>query len=81
MTLHVAEIQRGKEAGYRRFDVLLEGDRKLDDYDPGAANPGGIDAHTFSAIVGDAFLDIQFVRTVGDPLIAASEIERESIEK
>ena len=81
VTLHFAEIQPGKEAGYRRFDVLLEGDRKLEDYDSGAASSGGVDAHTFNTTVDDAFLDIQFVRTVKDPLISAIEIERERSER
>jgi|GEM_PF-1947953 len=81
VVLHFAETYFGNIApggvGSRKFNVTIEGQRKLTDYDI-FAHAGGamrIAAHTFRATVTDGTLNIAFSKGSADnPRVAAIEV-------
>jgi hypothetical protein len=72
VTLGFAEVTF-HEAGRRRFDVLLEGKKVLEDLEPKIDTP---EVFTFEERVEDGHLDLEFVRKAEDPSISAIAIER-----
>ena len=75
VTLHFAEIWY-KAAGRRLFDVVLEGERVLELYDPGAAGYATAQSEQCEIAVGDGRLEIEFRPRRENPKISAIEIER-----
>ena len=56
----------------RRFDVSLEGDRELEDYEPPSYRA---ETRSFERAVMDGFLDITFEREIDNPMVSTIEIE------
>jgi hypothetical protein len=75
VVLHFAEIAY-KRPGIRVFDVLLEGERVLELYDPAAAGYATAESKAFEITLVDGLLDIGFRRRIEYPKISAIEIER-----
>jgi serine/threonine protein kinase/tetratricopeptide (TPR) repeat protein len=73
--LHFAEREFVRR-GHRVFDVQLEGEEILEDYEPAAAGFAEPDVKTWRGTVGDGFLDLKFVPRMGVPEICSIEIER-----
>ena len=76
VVLHFSEVYF-KQPGNRRFGVVIEGEKKLEAFDP--SQPGGVNAAGvcfFEERVGDGVLDIEFLPDLDYPQIAAIEIER-----
>ena len=72
--LHFAEIYY-REPGHRRFDVLLEGKKVLEGYEPKVARA---EKFVFEEEVVDGYLELDFARGVkwiNDPTISAIEVE------
>ncbi len=74
VTLHFAEIILSKP-GERVFGVSLEGERRLEAYEPISAGFLAADQKTFDVSVDDMVFDIEFHRQVENPKISAIEIE------
>jgi len=75
VTLHFAEVQ--VKAPFRRtFDVLIEGRKFLEGYEPGAVGFATADRKTFEVEVRDGTLDIGFRRRLGSAQICGIEVER-----
>ena len=76
--LYFAEIDPSvTSAGARAFDVALEGNTLLDDFDifaTAGANRGIV--KTFETNVTDGNLDIDFTAVTGNPLVSAIEVYR-----
>ena len=73
VTLHFAEIYAG--ATKRRFfDIVLEGQTRLDDYEPGAIGIATADQKKFVVEVRDGFLDLDFIARQEFPKISAIAI-------
>ena len=74
--LYFAETSsKNNEVGDRIFDVVVEGDLVLDDYD--IVGDVGFQAAVlkqFTTVVSDGNIDIDFLTVYGDPLISAIEI-------
>lgn len=75
VTLHFTEGWF-EEASRRRFDVLLENEPRLIDYEPLEAGFGVPDIYPSEVEVNDGALDLDFVRRLEHPKISAIEIER-----
>ena len=61
----------------RCFDVTVEGEVLLDDYDPFGARGFGVpDTHTTKKTVEDGTLDITFTHEFGAPKLSGIEIRR-----
>jgi tetratricopeptide (TPR) repeat protein len=75
VVLHFAEIVATRP-GLRVFDVMLEGKRILERYDPAAAGYATAESKTFETVVVDGLLDIEFRPRKENPKISAIEIER-----
>jgi len=76
ITLHFAETF-WSNSGQRVFDVLLEGETLLDDYDIVAeVGPLTADVHVFDAKIVDGRMDLVFRSTVDRPKLSALEVER-----
>jgi|GEM_PF-426534 len=76
VNLHFAEIYAPNQtAGLRLFDVIIEGNLVLDDYDI-FATAGFATAviETYTASVSDGSLDIEFVTVVNNAKISAIEV-------
>ena len=78
VTLHFAEVYGlTRVPGTRVFDVLLEGEAVLENYDMRAeAGFATADFYSFPVDVEDGILEIGFVRRVENPKFSAIEIER-----
>jgi tetratricopeptide (TPR) repeat protein len=75
LQLHFAETWfRGP--GMRSFDVIVEGERVLESYEPFQAGFAAAKVETFDIQVEDALLEIEFVHKIGNPFISAIEVER-----
>ena len=74
-TLHFAE-GFFREPGNRRFDVIVEGEPELVDYEPHRVGFATADKHIFTTTVDDEVLDIEFVPRIDIPKISAIEIEQ-----
>ena len=74
VTLHFAEIHR-ETPGIRRFHVLIEGQKELDDFDPGEVGFASAQERFFDTRVDDGMLDIEFVPVSDVPKISAIEIK------
>ncbi|MEH6511549.1 MAG: malectin domain-containing carbohydrate-binding protein [Maribacter arcticus] len=76
VNLIFAEVWTGAQTnGIRVFDVEIEGDLVLDDFDQTATygwNTAGVE--TFSVTVSDGNLDINFIKGIENPNIKAIEI-------
>jgi tetratricopeptide (TPR) repeat protein len=72
VTLHFIE----GDHKLRRFDVWLEGERKIADYAPADAGFGVPDQHAVEIAVTDGALDIDLARRNSWPCISGLEIER-----
>jgi hypothetical protein len=75
VTLHFAEIWF-KNPGERVFDVLIEGEKKLEAHDPVRAGFAAADRKSFEVSVGDGWLDIELLHGPGDPKLSAIEAEK-----
>jgi hypothetical protein len=75
VTLHFAEIWF-RTPGSRLFDVLLEGKKVLEAYEPLAAGFAVAQEHGFTVEVTDGFLEVEVVRRNGNPQVSALEVER-----
>jgi len=75
VALHFAEIAY-TTPGRRVFDVLLEGNRVLELYDPAAAGYATAESKAFKIPVVDGLLDIGLRPRIEYPKISAIEIER-----
>jgi serine/threonine protein kinase/predicted Zn-dependent protease len=75
VVLHFAEIAYTKPSR-RVFDVLLEGERVLERYEPGAAGYAVAESKAFEITVADGLLDMGFRPRNELPKISAIEIER-----
>ncbi|MFD1143685.1 malectin domain-containing carbohydrate-binding protein [Larkinella insperata] len=76
VTLHFAEVF-AKSAGQRKFNVALEGERKLTEYDIFEKAGGGYIAvqETFTTQVRDGVLNLDFTRgSVGNAKVSAIEV-------
>ena len=72
VTLHFAEVFF-MHPGQRRFDVQVEGEREIVDYEPQHRRA---EERPIDVPVDDGFLDIEFIHDLGRPKISAIEIER-----
>jgi hypothetical protein len=61
-----------KDPGKRRFDVLLEGKKVLEDYEP---KVNKAETFTFEQAVQDGHLEILFIPGLENPKISAIAIE------
>ncbi len=75
LTLYFAEIFF-RDAAQRRFDVLVENTRVLEDYVVGARGFATARKETFHVPVKDGFLDLRFLRGENNPKISAIEIRK-----
>ncbi len=75
ITLHFAEIVF-MVPDRRRFDVLIENETVLSDYEPYAAGFSTADSHAFTTEVNDGILDIEFRRKISNPMISAIQVQR-----
>ena len=75
ITLHFAEIHF-KEPGKRIFDVLLEGEKVLEGYEPRKAGFAVADPRTFTRSVTDGVLEVEFRHRAENPKLSALEITR-----
>ena len=73
VTLHFSEAYH-KKLGGRRFDVLLEGQPFLQNYEPLANGFGVADAKTTAVDVTDGALNLDFGLSRGDPILSAIEV-------
>jgi len=74
VTLHFAETYR-REPPARAFDVYLEDTRVLTGHEPITAGFATAHSRSFDVEVQDGALEIAFGKRVGDPHVAALEIE------
>jgi hypothetical protein len=77
VTLHFAEGWF-KQPGSRIFDILLEGEPRMTNYEPLAEGFGMPQARTFTVTVNDGELAVDFQRRVENPTLSALAIERVS---
>jgi tetratricopeptide (TPR) repeat protein len=75
LTLHFAEVYH-RETGERRFEVLVEDDRVLPEYEPLQAGFATAEVKPFVVDVRDGRLDLVFVVVAGCPKVSAIEVER-----
>jgi hypothetical protein len=75
VVLHFAEIAY-KKPGLRVFDVLLEGERILERYEPASAGFATAESKACEIAVVDGLLDIGFRPRIEYPKISAIEVER-----
>ncbi len=75
ISLHFAEVY-WRVPGARRFDVRIEGSRRLESYEPLLAGFATASVQTFVVPVDDGLLDLEFVPVADVPAISAIEIER-----
>jgi len=75
--LHFAEVGMNIK-GFRRFDVLLEGEKVLDDFEPMEKGFATAVEKVFDVRVDDGLLEIRFVHRppFDPPKVSAIEIER-----
>ncbi|MBI4584486.1 MAG: tetratricopeptide repeat protein [Planctomycetes bacterium] len=73
--LYFAEVAH-QEPGHRRFAVLLEGKPCLENYEPLQAGFATAEVKSFEVSVEDGFLDLEFLREIGDPMISAIEVQK-----
>jgi hypothetical protein len=72
--LHFAEVYY-REAGKRRFDVLLEGKLVLEAFEPVAFGFARARAEERDVTLEDGLLEIQFVAGIDSPKVSAIEVE------
>ena len=78
LTLHFAELDgavHNDPKHKRDFDVIVEGRTVLEDYEIFERGFATADRHRFEVSVDDGLLDIEFVRGVHLPQVAAIEVE------
>ena len=72
--LYFAEILLRAPQG-RVFDLELEGQVVLAEYDPGAVGFATAQTRAFEAEAEDGFIDLVFISGRGHPLVSAIEVE------
>ncbi len=77
VTLHFAEIVY-REGGERRFDVLVEDEAVLENFEPLEQGFGTVYSKNWITKVRDGFLDIELVPGNGVPKVSAIEVVSES---
>ena len=75
VTLYFAELWY-RAPNCRRFDVKIEGEEVLTDFDPYSPEPVTSIAREWTSEVEDGVLEIAFLRRKGWPKISAIKIER-----
>jgi len=75
VTLHFAEILL-PSPGLRVFDVMIQGQRILDGFDPARAGFAVAQRQVLETVVEDGFCDITFVARKNAPKVSAIELER-----
>ena len=75
VTLHLGEFWYRKP-GNRTFDVRIEGELVLENFDPFAAGFAVAQTKEYPATVNDGILDIDFVERLENPNVRAIAIER-----
>jgi tetratricopeptide (TPR) repeat protein len=75
VALHFAELWF-RTRGSQLFDVIVEGERVLESFEPLAAGFGVPEKHERTVEVKDGVLEIEFVHCADNPKLSAIEVER-----
>jgi hypothetical protein len=75
VTLHIAEVHYN-QPGVRVFDLLLEGEKILEDYEPLAGGYGVARAFERQVSVNDGYLDVECAHKKENPKISAIEVDK-----